>query len=373
MKERIVLKNEQDIEDLLAGFAFLGTGGGGPVEAGRQSLLDCLQRGLELNVTALEEIDEDGLYCCPFFMGSIAPKNQETLDEIQRIGFARRRYHLEEILMGAVQTLEEYTGKKMKGIYIAEPGGSNGGCCMAAAYKLGLQLVDGDPAGRAIPEATNGLHAIRNIVSLPAAYFDAWGNRNLTLETLNDHAMERIGKYLSQASFGEMGEAAYIMTGRDLKHNVIPRTISRSLRIGRAMRTGGDVVRAAAQAADGVVIGRGVIQNVAPLDSGGYYWGTYEIAGQGENTGETYKIWFKNENHILWKNGRVICTSPHLISLLDLEREVPLNNSDLKNGIPVGIIISEAHPYYQTPEAIAAFSPRVLGHPTDYVPFRRKF
>ena len=371
MKEHIVLKNEQDIEDLLTGFAFLGTGGGGPVEAGRQSLLECLQKGLKLSITPLEEIDEDGLYCCPFFMGSIAPKTQETLDELHRIGFAQRQYYLEEILMGAVRTLEEYTGKKMKGIYIAEPGGSNGGCCMAAAYKLGLQLVDGDPAGRAIPEATNGLHAIRNIVSLPAAYFDAWGNRNLTLETFNDHALERIGKYLSQASFGEMGEAAYIMTGRDLKRNVIPYTISKSLQIGRAMRTGGDIVQAAAQAVDGVVAGRGVIQNVTPLDSGGYYWGTYEVAGEGRDAGETYKIWFKNENHVLWKSGRVICTSPHLISLIDLEQRIPLNNSNLKNGVPVGIVLSEAHAYYQTPEDIAAFSPRVLGCSADYVPFQR--
>lgn len=371
MKESIVLRTEQDIEDMLAGFAFLGTGGGGPVEAGRQSLLDCLHKGLELKVTALEEIDDDGLYCCPFFMGSIAPKTQETLHEIERIGFDQRKYYLEEILMGAVKTLEDFTGKRMKGIYIAEPGGSNGGCCMAAAYKLGLQLVDGDPAGRAIPEATNGLHAIRNIVSLPAAYFDSWGNRNLTLETFNDHAMERIGKYLSQASFGEMGEAAYIMKGRDLKRNVVPDTISKSLRIGRAMRNGGDIVEAAAQAVEGVVVGRGVIKNFEPLDSGGYYWGTYEIEGEGKGAGERYRIWFKNENHVLWKGDTVICTSPHLISLIDLNENFPLNNSNLKNGIPVGIVISEAHEYYQTPEAIQAFSPRVLGCPIDYVPFRR--
>jgi len=372
VKKEIVLRSEQDIEDILTGFAFLGTGGGGAVEAGRRSLLDCLDKGLEMKITDLDEIDDEGLYCCPFFMGSIAPPTRETLDEIERIGFTKRKYVLEEILMGAVRTLEEYTGKKMRGIYIAEPGGSNGGCCMAAAYKLGLELVDGDPAGRAIPEATNGLHAFRHIISLPASYFDSWGNRNITLETFNDHAMERIGKYLSQASFGEMGEAAYIMTGRDLKRNVVPRTLSRSLRIGRAMRTDGDLVEAAAKVSDGIVVGRGVIQNLKPLDSGGYYWGTYEIRGEGESAGETYKIWFKNENHILWKNGEIVCTSPHLISLIDLDARFPLNNSNLKDGIRVGIVISEAHPYYQTPEAIRAFSPRALGYNADYVPFRRE-
>ena len=361
MDKELILRSKQDVEDLLAGFGFLGTGGGGPAEAGRASLYDCLKRGIEIKVTDLDDVDPEGWYACPFFMGSIAPKTQETLDEMERIGYTQRRYELEDILIGAVRTLEKCTGRKMSGIYIVEPGGSNGGCCMAAAYKMGLQLVDGDPVGRAVPEATNTAKPFSKEASMPASYFDSWGNQTVSLDILNQHALERVGKYLSQASFGEMGMCAYVMKGKDLKENLVPHTISRAYRIGKAMREGTDIVEAAAEASGGIAVGRGVITKFEPLDSGGYYWGTYEIEGTGEYAGNTYKIWFKNENHVLWKNGEVVCTSPHLISLIDLEQSFPLNNSNLREGLSVGIVISEAYEQFRTDYAIEHFNPKSLG------------
>ncbi|MBQ1390872.1 MAG: DUF917 domain-containing protein [Firmicutes bacterium] len=370
MKEDIILRSKQDVEDLLLGFGFLGTGGGGPAEAGRISLYDCLDKGLELKITSLDNVDPEGYYCCPFFMGSIAPKTEETLAEIDRIGYTERRYQLEEILMGAVRTLETYTGHKMTGIYIVEPGGSNGGCCMAAAYKLGLQLVDGDPVGRAVPEATNTAWPFNKDTSVPAAYFDSWGNSTISIDILNQHALERIGKYLSQASFGEMGMCAYVMQGKDLKANLVNNTLSRSYAIGKAMREGEDLVQAAAAASQGIAVGCGEITKFSPLDSGGYYWGTYEITGTGDSAGNTYKIWFKNENHVLWKNGEVVTTSPNLISVIDLEAGVPLNNSNLREGLKVGIVISKAYPEFQTEYAIRNFNPVSLGcKDAVYTPF----
>lgn len=142
MKEQFRLKNEQDIEDLLRGCAFYGTGGGGEISAGRTSLTDCLRKGFEMTLLDPDDIKEEGLYCCPFFMGSIAPKTTETLAEMEALGYLHRKYFLEEILIGAVKTLEEVTSKKVDGIYIAEPGGSNAGCCMAAAYKMGIPVIE---------------------------------------------------------------------------------------------------------------------------------------------------------------------------------------------------------------------------------------
>lgn len=366
MNKHFCLNNEQDIEDLLKGCAFYGTGGGGEISAGRTSLTDCLYKGLEMALLDPDDIKEEGLYCCPFFMGSIAPKTAETLAEMEALGYLDRKYFLEELLIGAVKTLEEVTDKKVDGIYIAEPGGSNAGCCMAAAYKMGIPVIDGDPAGRAIPEMTQGLPAIRGMNFLPAAYFDSWGNKTVTLTTMDTKAAERIGKFLSEASYGEMAEAAYLMTGKELKTILVPRTLSKAYRVGRAMSEADDVLLAAAEAAGGGAVGRGVLQNLQTKDQGGYYWGTYEILG---DDGRLYKTWFKNENHILWIDGRPAVTSPDLISIIDLDSKAPLLNSHLENGRNVGIVVSPAYDFYHEEKSIESFGPRYFGFDFDYIPF----
>lgn len=365
MKKQFCLNNEQDIEDLLTGCAFYGTGGGGEVSAGRTSLTDCLRRGLAMTLLDPDDIKEEGLYCCPFFMGSIAPKTPETLAEMEELGYLDRKYFLEEILIGAVQTLEEVAGEKVDGIYIAEPGGSNAGCCMAAAYKMGIPVIDGDPAGRAIPEMTQGLAAIRGMNFLPSAYFDSWGNKNVTLAA-GIKAAERIGKFLSEASYGEMAEAAYLMTGKELRTILVPGTLSKAYRVGKAMREADDILKGAAEAADGMVVGRGLIQNLKTRDYGGYYWGTYEIKG---DDGRLYRIWFKNENHVLWIDGRPAVTSPDLISIIDLDSKAPLLNSHLENGRNVGIVVSPAYDFYHEEKSIESFGPRYFGFDFDYIPF----
>jgi DUF917 family protein len=49
----------------------------------------------------------------------------------------------------------------------------------------------------------------------------------------------------------------------------------------------------------------------------GFMWGEIFLAGTGEYSGETYKIWFKNENLIAWRNGELDVTCPDAIIILD--------------------------------------------------------
>ena len=58
MKE-LRLKTPKDIEDLLTGCAFYGTGGGGDVAIGRQSLNSCLEAGLDIVLKDPDEMKDD--------------------------------------------------------------------------------------------------------------------------------------------------------------------------------------------------------------------------------------------------------------------------------------------------------------------------
>lgn len=83
------------------------------------------------------------------------------------------------------------------------------------------------PAG-AIPEATMGLPEIYKMPCLPVVYFDAWGNSSITTKTFNDLATERIGKFMSQASYGEMAEAGYVLKGSDVRKILVHRSLSKA-------------------------------------------------------------------------------------------------------------------------------------------------
>lgn len=180
----LILKTKEDINHFLTGCAFLGTGGGGEVSVGRDTLYKCLENGTEIRLTDPEMIEDEETYCCAFFMGSIAPKTDEILKEMDRLGYKERTLDFVDMLVGAVRSLETILDHKIDGLYIAEPGGSNAACCMAAAYKLGIPIFDGDPAGRAIPEMTNGLFSIYGKSCLPIAYCDSWGNQNATINAM---------------------------------------------------------------------------------------------------------------------------------------------------------------------------------------------
>ena len=366
MKE-LRLKTKQDIEDFLAGCAFYGTGGGGDVAIGRASLNSCLDRGLDIALKDPYDMKDDETYCCAFFMGSIAPKTPETLAEIEKMGYTQRVYDPDDILIGAVRNMEEFLGRKVDGIFVAEPGGTNGACCIAAAMKMGIPILDGDHAGRAIPEATMGLPEIYKMPCLPVVYFDAWGNSSITTKTFNDLATERIGKFMSQASYGEMAEAGYVLKGSDVRKILVHRSLSKAYQVGKAMNEAPreKAAEAAAAASGGFVVAQGKLTVLETSDHDGYWWGTYQIY-----TGrDMYKIWFKNENHILWKNGKPYATSPNLITVIDTDTGRPVLNSHLKDGLNVSIVVSPIHDKYLTEEALEVFSPRYFGFDFDYIPF----
>jgi hypothetical protein len=369
------LKTKQDIEDFLTGCAFYGTGGGGNTAVGRRSLNRCLEQGYDITLTPPEHIDDDALYCSAFFMGSIAPRTEEVLREMERGGYTERKYGLEEMLIGAVRALENFLGKKVAGLVIVEPGGSNAACCMAAGYMMGLPVLDGDPVGRAVPEMMQGPCAMRGKTCLPVVYFDSWGNSNVTVNAASYKAMERTGKFLSQASYGEMAEAGYAMTGREVKDILIPRSLSRAWRVGqainRAAEEGRDPLAAAANASGGRVVGRGAIRALKTRDADGYYWGEYLVEGEGDCAGRTYKVWFKNENHVLWIDGAPAVTSPDLITVLNADTGAPILNTFLKEGERVGIVTNPSDPFYMCDKAVEVFGPRAFGFDFDYVPYQK--
>lgn len=329
-----------------------------------------MEKGYRLTLKDPLEVRDDELFCTAFFMGSIAPKTPQTLDEMKQKGYEDRKYSPTEMLVNAIYELEKHMGKKVAGLYVAELGGSNSGCCMAAAYQKGIPVLDGDCSGRAVPEMTHGLPAISGKNFLPAVFTDSWGNTTITTYAFNYYAMERIGKMISSASYGEVAEAACPLSGKDIKETLVPRTLSQCLAVGGAIRAarknGKNPCEAGAKAAKGHLIGRGRVVKKETEDRDGYYWGTYHIEGMDGLEGSRYKVWFKNENHVIWKDEKPVAASPDMIILLRWRDGEPLTNTRLDEGEEVGMIVVPAREQFLTQDAIAAFGPRYFGFDFDY-------
>ena len=76
------LTTQQQVEDFVRGCTFFATGGGGLPANGRKSLMDELEAGREIGWVDVADIPDSATSVCPFLMGSIAPHDEATIQEM---------------------------------------------------------------------------------------------------------------------------------------------------------------------------------------------------------------------------------------------------------------------------------------------------
>lgn len=364
------IANLQDAEDLILGCLFLGTGGGGNAERGLRVAKAALEEGLSLSWVDVDEIPDDALTVQPYGMGSVAPVTQETLDEIQHAG-------LQEVfpltsLTEAVKELGGYLGRPIGCIVPAEPGAANLPEPLVVGARLGIPVVDGDYAGRCIPEEMQTTPFLFGYHSYPFSAVDRWGNITICKYTQNPLMLERIGKFLAVAAFGNTSMASTALPGKEMKKILVRGTVTASLEIGRAIRRARQEARDPVDAALKVVGGwrlfEGVVVQKDWEDRDGYMFGTVVIDGTSSYTGHQLKVWFKNENHVSWLDGKPFVCSPDLLTLA-YEDGSGTSNTSIAEGekvVAVGIKGVEA---FRSPYGLDhASGPRYFGFDIDYVP-----
>lgn len=368
----MLLKNRDDLRDLVLGCTYYGVGGGGNPQEGLRALEEQVDAGRQIACVSPQEISDDGLTCCVFLMGSTAPLTPEKEEQRQQLGLTSWRY--ERNLPEAILQLEAYAGKRIEAIVPLELGGSNTPAPMAAAAALGKVVVDGDYAGRAVPEITQATPSVGGISLAPACCVDKYGNRVIISEAISNPIAERIGKMVSEAAFGSTGIAGFLMPGRQAKQFIVGGTISRALAIGRAIRSAaggsGAAAKAAAAAAGGRIIFTGTLLDKEWQDKDGYYEGYHVFQGLGEYAGRRAKTYFKNETHALWVDDVLEVTSPDLITMVDLESGTPVLNNTLVQGQAVALTAVPAPQVWRHPAGLAVLGPRHFGVGEDYKPFK---
>lgn len=365
------LETIQDCEDFIHGCLFMATGGGGAVEWGMRMFQEALAEGLKLEWVDLEDIPDDALTITTYSMGSIAPTSEETLREIERIG-AKDKYG-DRAMEEAVKELGKYLGKPVGCIVSSELGAGNTPAPIVVGARLGIPVVDGDYAGRAIPEEMQGTPYLYGKHSWPFASVDKWGNVAIVTYTASPQMLERIGKMLAVAAFGHTTIAATPLPGNEMKKIVVQGTLTKCLELGRKIREARerseDPIEAGLQVTGGWRLFEGVVVKKDWEDRGGYMYGTITVEGAGKYKGQELRVWFKNENHVSWLNGKPFVCSPDILSLVHKSTGVGTTNTLIKEGDQVVAVGMKGLEAFRSKFGLEmASGPRYFGFDIEYIP-----
>jgi len=335
----------QEIEDIIKGATLLGAGGGGSSKPG----LLLAEQIAEVTLVEPNDVPDNSTVAVVAGMGS-------------PVVLLKEGWRGEEV--PALERFEEAIGKKIDYIVPIETGGFNSVTPLHAGAVKGLPVIDGDGAGRAIPELEMTMFYIHGIPIAPLSLADSKGNSAIIYPT-DAYMAEELGRAVTTVFGMTAGLVCHAMTGKQLKQAVIPGTLSVAEKVGKsireAKRAGEDLVEAAIKSIDGIVLARGKVAKKTEEVKAGFDYGRVFI--------EDIIVDYKNENMIAWKGNKPIVMVPDLICWLKTDGE-PLTNADIKEGMEVVVIGKKAHKKWRTPEGFKVFTHVLesIGYKGEYIP-----
>jgi DUF917 family protein len=375
---KVTLRTEQECADFVRGLCFMGAGGGGPPKLGLKLLLAQLEAGREIEWVDIDSLPDEAWTATVAGMGGRG-RAGGTEEELAALGCIEEKYDPLGRMVAAVQALEDSEGIRVEAIVPVEIGASNVPAPIAAALELGLPAVDGDYAGgRAIPEVPQTIPEVLGVPVYPLSFVTRWGDVVILKETISAAMADRIGRLIIVAVYGGMGVACYLMQVKEAKKALAAGTLSKALQVGQAIREarekGDDPVAEAVKAVDGWLLFEGEVTSseIADEESYAFGLGSHELKGLGDHEGHTFKIWYKNEYHLSWRDGKPLVTSPDSLIMVDLKTGEPATSYDFSVGDQVAVIGRKAHEVHRTEKGIELLGPRHFGFDLDYVPIEER-
>lgn len=349
----------QEVKDILVGCTILGTGGGGSLDNGLDSVEKAFQAGHAFKLLDFSEIQEESYYANPYYCGSIVPKG----DDSQQRG---------DEIATSVKALENFMGVTFHGLVSIEYGGGNTGEMMAAAARTGKFIVDADAAGRAVPELQFSTYYVTENPITPFSVGTSYGDMAIVTSVADDARAEALSRYMAIGSGGLVGMTDHPIQGRNLKHAVIPHALSFAGSVGRAQREavakGEDPIQAILKAGGGKLLFQGQVAQGSDWSiQEGFTVGTIQISGAGQYRDSHAKIWYKNENMLLWIDDQVRVTCPDLICVVETQSGYPVTNPNCTQGMDVTVLGFHCHEIWKRKRGLDILNPRFFGFDCDCV------
>jgi len=234
-----------------------------------------------------------------------------------------------------------------------EIGAGNSAVPLHSGAFMDVPVVDGDGAGRAVPELQLTTFDIYGVKISPMCIAGASGEGGM-LYLKTAESAEQIGRAITHVFGDNAGVVSYPMDGATLKRVVVPDTMSLCEKTGgiiQRLKPSGKDIAALLQKELGMVeLGEGLVTGKVTNAKGGFDYGHVEVKGKRD----TLKVLFKNENIIALRNGKIVAMIPDLVCWIS-DRGDPLTNADVQKGQGVIALGLGADKLVRTPKAIGAF------------------
>lgn len=353
----------QEIEDIALGAALLGAGGGGDPYVGKLVAMGAVKECGPVTLLNPEEVPDEALIVPIAMMGAPTVLGEKGIggSEYQTL------YNM----------VSQFFGKKIYAFMPIEAGGVNSMLPIAACARLGLPLVDCDGMGRAFPELQMVTFTIGGMSATPMALTDEKGN-SVIFETITNKWTEELARAVTMSCGGSVSVSLYPMTGAQMKAYSVKNIVTRSQKLGEAIRTVKNCADNVTpeehflQFSEGYKLFKGKIADVLRETRGAFNFGKVVLEGIGECKGHQAYVEFQNENLTATVDGKILATTPDLICLVDTETFTPVTTDALKYGKRVLVIGLKCFEMWRTPAGIDLVGPRYFGCDTDYIPLEER-
>jgi DUF917 family protein len=345
-----------DIEALAVGAWILGTGGGGSPYLGLLNMRRLYAEGRRVSLMSPLNLADEDWVAVVSNMGAPLVGQERLADSCN--------------ITRAVEIQEGLLGAKFRAVMSLEIGGGNSIQPLMAAAHLGLPVVDADTMGRAYPEAQMTSVAVGDLRPYPCVLYDPRGIEAVVTKVPSWKWME----WVSRKICVELGSIASTCkaprAGREVKdwgiHFTVTKAISLGRRVREAQRRHEDPVAAILDEAQGKLLFRGKVVDVARRTTEGYLRGRAVIEGLDENRGSQLEIAFQNEWVVAWHDGAPVAMSPDLICVLDTVSGEAFGTETIAYGRRVSVVVLPAPPVFLTPKGLEHVGPRAFGYDLDF-------
>lgn len=352
-----------EIEDIATGAALLGAGGGGDPYVGKLVAIGAVQECGPVTLLDPEEVPDDALVVPIAMMGAPTVLAEKAIggNEYKKL----------------FDMVSKFFGREIYAFMPIEAGGVNSMLPIAACARLGLPLVDCDGMGRAFPELQMVTFTIGGMSATPMALTDEKGN-SVIFETITNKWTEELARAVTMSCGGSVSVSLYPMTGAQMKAYSVKNIVTRSQKLGEAIRTvkncADDVTPEEhfLQFSEGYKLFKGKIADVLRETRGAFNFGKVVLEGIGECKGHQAYVEFQNENLTATVDGEILATTPDLICLVDTETFTPVTTDALKYGKRVLVVGLKCFEMWRTPAGIDLVGPRYFGCDTDYIPLEER-
>ena len=284
-----------ELRSLAVGTGILGTGGGTHPYLELLNAEKLYRDGYQVQLLDPADLGDDELVAEIGFMGAPLITKERLPDP--------------EHACRPLRLMEQHAGIRFAAVMASEIGAENGVLPLLVAALTGLPVVDADTMGRAFPEMQMSSFVIHGLPLTPFALCDIRDNDLLMTEAEGPYWVERIGR----KACTEMGSIATTCRpprpGRVIKEFAVHHTVSRSIRLGAAVRRARehheDPVETILAAERGIALFRGKVIDVARRTTAGFVRGVATIEGHDGFAGQRLEVDFDRRHAILGRRVRL--------------------------------------------------------------------